>query len=68
MTKLRKWSGGFARYEKNTYESALRTRCAERTRAMLPMQLAAFEHCVHLEYLHLVFMGLCVWSDMEVQV
>ena len=53
--------------------TALRTRCAERTRAMQPMQLACM--CALCAYAHVcantctvLFMGSCVREDMEVQV
>ena len=50
------------KYEKKDYKSALRTRCAERTRAMQLVCMCASDTCTVL------FMGICVQEDIEVQV
>ena len=56
-------TGMVNKYEKNTtYESVLRTCCAERTRAMQLVCMCASYACTVL------FMGICVQKDMEVQV
>ena len=50
------------KYEKIPKATALRTRCAERTRTMQLACMCASDTCTVL------FMGICVREDMEVQV
>ena len=47
--------------------TALRTRCAERTRAMQLVCMCAYAH-VCANTCTVLFMGSCVREDMEVQV